>query len=223
MNQEVSMSEQLFNSMKQSVIDGEPELAKELASKALAQGIDPLEALNQGFIPGVNYVGEQFSCGEMYLPELVGAGEVMKAAIAILEPEMTKRGTARKILGKVVIGTVEGDIHDIGKTLVATMLSASGFDVYDMGVDVPITKFVEKAREVGADIVGLSALLTTTMVKQRTIIKALEEGGLRPKVKVLVGGAPVTRSWASEIGAEGYSEDAVGAVGVAKRLMGIQS
>jgi len=217
------MSEQLFNSMKQSVIDGEPELAKELASKALAQGIDPLEALNQGFIPGVNYVGEQFSCGEMYLPELVGAGEVMKAAIAILEPEMTKRGTARKILGKVVIGTVEGDIHDIGKTLVATMLSASGFDVYDMGVDVPITKFVEKAREVGADIVGLSALLTTTMVKQRTIIKALEEGGLRPKVKVLVGGAPVTRSWASEIGAEGYSEDAVGAVGVAKRLMGIQS
>jgi corrinoid protein of di/trimethylamine methyltransferase len=217
------MSEQLFNSMKQSVIDGEPELAKELASKALAQGIDPLEALNRGFIPGVNYVGEQFSCGEMYLPELVGAGEVMKAAIAILEPEMTKRGTARQILGKVVIGTVEGDIHDIGKTLVATMLSASGFDVYDMGVDVPITKFVEKAREVGADIVGLSALLTTTMVKQRTIIKALEEGGLRPKVKVLVGGAPVTRSWASEIGAEGYSEDAVGAVGVAKRLMGIQS
>jgi len=223
MNQEASMSEQLFNSMKQSVIDGEPELAKELASKALAQGIDPLEALNRGFIPGVNYVGEQFSCGEMYLPELVGAGEVMKAAIAILEPEMTKRGTARQILGKVVIGTVEGDIHDIGKTLVATMLSASGFDVYDMGVDVPITKFVEKAREVGADIVGLSALLTTTMVKQRTIIKALEEGGLRPKVKVLVGGAPVTRSWASEIGAEGYSEDAVGAVGVAKRLMGIQS
>jgi len=217
------MSEQLFNSMKQSIVDGEPELAKELASKALAEGIDPLEALNQGFIPGVNYVGEQFSCGEMYLPELVGAGEAMKAAIAVLEPEMTKRGMARQILGKVVIGTVEGDIHDIGKTLVATMLSASGFDVYDLGVDVPITQFIEKAREVGADIVGLSALLTTTMVKQRTIIKKLEEGGLRPKVKVLVGGAPVTRSWASEIGADGYSEDAVGAVGVAKRLMGIQS
>lgn len=217
------MSEQLFNSMKQSIVDGEPELAKELASKALAEGIDPLEALNQGFIPGVNYVGEQFSCGEMYLPELVGAGEAMKAAIAVLEPEMTKRGMARQILGKVVIGTVEGDIHDIGKTLVATMLSASGFDVYDLGVDVPITKFIEKAREVGADIVGLSALLTTTMVKQRTIIKKLEEGGLRPKVKVLVGGAPVTRSWASEIGADGYSEDAVGAVGVAKRLMGTQS
>lgn len=217
------MSEQLFNSMKQSIVDGEPELAKELASKALAEGIDPLEALNQGFIPGVNYVGEQFSCGEMYLPELVGAGEAMKAAIAVLEPEMTKRGMARQILGKVVIGTVEGDIHDIGKTLVATMLSASGFDVYDLGVDVPITQFIEKAREVGADIVGLSALLTTTMVKQRTIIKKLEEGGLRPKVKVLVGGAPVTRSWASEIGADGYSEDAVGAVGVAKRLMGTQS
>ncbi len=214
------MSEKLFQEMAQSVIDGEPDIAIQLAQQALTQGLDPLEALNQGFIVGVNYVGEQFACGEMYLPELVGAGEAMKSAISVLEPEMKKRGTARQILGKVVIGTVDGDIHDIGKTLVATMLSASGFQVYDLGVDVPIEKFVDKARETEADIVGLSALLTTTMVKQKSVIKALDEAGMRPKVKVIVGGAPVTRSWATEIGAEGYSEDAVGAVAVAKHLVG---
>jgi len=213
------MSNKLFEEMAQSVIDGEPEIAVELAKRALAEGLDPLEALNQGYIAGVNYVGKQFACGEMYLPELVGAGEAMKNALAVLEPEMTRRGSARTILGKVVIGTVEGDIHDIGKSLVGTMLSSSGFQVYDLGVDVPIKTFVDKAREVDADIVGLSALLTTTMVKQKTIVKALQDAGLRPKVKVIIGGAPVTRGWAEEIGAEGYSEDAVGAVAVAKRIM----
>lgn len=213
------MTEILFEEMAQSVIDGEPEVAVELAKRALAEGLDPLEALNEGYIRGVNYVGQQFACGEMYLPELVGAGEAMKSAIAVLEPEMTRRGSSRSILGKVVIGTVEGDIHDIGKSLVGTMLSSSGFQVYDLGVDVPILSFVEKAREVDADIVGLSALLTTTMVKQKTIVNALKEAGLRPKVKVMVGGAPVTHGWAEEIGAEGYSEDAVGAVAVAKKIM----
>jgi corrinoid protein of di/trimethylamine methyltransferase len=215
------MGNKLFEDMAQSVIDGEPEIAVELAKQALAQGIDPLEALNQGFITGVDYVGKQFACGEMYLPELVGAGEAMKSAIAVLEPEMTRRGSSRSILGKGVIGTVEGDIHDIGKSLVGTMLSSSGFQVYDLGVDVPIKTFVDKAREVDADIVGLSALLTTTMVKQKTIINALQVAGLRPKVKVMIGGAPVTRGWAEEIGAEGYSEDAVGAVAVAKNMMGL--
>jgi methylmalonyl-CoA mutase cobalamin-binding domain/chain len=140
--------------------------------------------------------------------------------VAVLEPEMARRGTQRQMLGKVVIGTVEGDIHEIGKTLVATMLTASGFQVYDIGVDVPVIKFVDKAREVGADVVGLSALLTTTMVKQKDVIEALDDAGLRPKVKVMVGGAPVTSGWAKEIGAEGYSEDAIGAVVVAKQLVG---
>lgn len=215
------MRNKLFDDMAQSVIDGETEVAVELAKQALAQGIDPLEALNQGYIVGVDYVGKQFACGEMYLPELVGAGEAMKNALAVLEPEMTRRGSIRSTLGKVVIGTVEGDIHDIGKSLVGTMLSSSGFQVYDLGVDVPIQTFVDKAREVEADIVGLSALLTTTMVKQKTIVKALQEAGLRPRVKVMIGGAPVTRGWADEIGAEGYSEDAVGAVAMAKQMMGI--
>ena len=214
------MSTELFQKMAQSVINGEVELAEELARQALAQGIDPLAAINEGFVVGVNTVGDQFACGEMFLPDLVLAGEVMKAAVAILEPEMARRGTHREMLGQVVIGTVEGDIHDIGKTLVATMLSASGFQVYDLGVDVPIARFVEKAQEVKANIVGLSALLTTTMVRQKDVIEALEEAGLRPQVKVMVGGAPVTRGWANEIGADGYSEDAIGAVAVARQLVG---
>jgi len=214
------MHSTLFQSMAQSILDGEEEQAKALAQQALDAGIDPLEAINQGFVVGINQVGEQFSCGNAFLPELVMAGETMKAALSVLEPEMARRGTQRQLFGKVVLATIQGDIHDIGKTLVGTMLSASGFQVYDLGVDVPIAKIVAKAQEVGADIVGMSALLTTTMVNQRTAIQKLHEAGLRPKVKVMVGGAPVTRSWAAEIGADGYSEDAIGAVAVAKQLLG---
>ncbi|MBC7228201.1 MAG: corrinoid protein [Thermoflexales bacterium] len=213
------MTDELFRAMAQSIIDGDPDVAAELARKAIEAGIDPLEAINKGFVPGVDSVGEQYSRGEMFLPDLVLAGEAMKAAIAVLEPEITRQGGQRQTLGTVVIGTVEGDIHDIGKTLVATMLSVGGFRVYDLGVDVPITTFVEKAREVNADIVGMSALLTTTMVRQRDVIEALEDAGLRSRVKVMVGGAPVTRAWAQEIGADGYSEDAIGAVAVAKQLV----
>jgi len=214
------MSDTLFEAMRQSIIDGDADQAQVLATQALEQGLDPLEAINRGYVAGVNYVGEQFGVGEMFLPDLVLAGEAMKAAVTVLEPEMQKRGTQRQMLGKVVLGTVKGDIHEIGKTLVATMLSASGFQVYDLGVDVPFEAFAQKAREVEADIVGVSALLTTTMVGQKQVIEALAEHGLRPKVKVMVGGAPVTRSWAQEIGAEGYSEDAIGAVAEAKRLIG---
>ena len=214
------MSDELFQAMAQSIIDGEVEDARRLAQEALERGIDPLEAINEGFVVGVNYVGDQYAAGEMFLPDLVLAGEAMKAAVEVLEPELARRGTERKMLGTVVIGTIEGDIHDIGKTLVATMLSTAGFKVYDLGVDVPVSTFIDKAREVEADIVGVSALLTTTMVKQRDVVEALEEAGLRPKVKVMVGGAPVTQGWADEIGADGYSEDAIGAVAVAKRLVG---
>jgi corrinoid protein of di/trimethylamine methyltransferase len=214
------VDKELFQAMAQSTIDGEPDVAERLARQAIERGVDPLEAINQGFVAGMNYVGEQFGLGEMFLPDLVLAGEAMKAAVAVLEPEMVKRGTERQMLGKVVLGTVEGDIHEIGKTLVETMLSASGFQVYDLGVDVPVETFVEKARQVNADIVGLSALLTTTMARQRDTIEALDDLGLRPRVKVMVGGAPVTSGWADEIGADGYGEDAIGAVAVAKRLVG---
>jgi len=215
------MTEKMYQDMAQSIINGDPEEAERLARQSIADGIPPLDAINKGFVLGVNHVGEQFSCGEMYLPDLVLAGEAMKAVIAVLDPEMIKQGVERQMLGTVVIGTVEGDIHDIGKTLVATMLSGSGFKVYDLGVDVPVKTFVEKAREVNATIVGISALLTTTMVKQKTVIEELEKAGLRSKVKVMVGGAPVTREWANQIGADGTSEDAIGSVAVAKRLSGL--
>jgi trimethylamine corrinoid protein len=214
-------TDDLFKAMAQSITDGEAEQAAELAKQSISQGIDPLDAINKGFVLGVNYVGDQFSCGNMYLPELVMAGEAMKAAVAVLEPELARRGSERKMLGKVVLCTVEGDIHEIGKTLVGTMLSATGFQVYDMGVDVPVMKVVEKARDVGADIVALSALLTTTMVHQKDVVEALEDIGLRSKVKVMVGGAPVTQDWVKQIGADGYSEDAIGAARVAKQLLGI--
>jgi methylmalonyl-CoA mutase cobalamin-binding domain/chain len=144
----------------------------------------------------------------------------MKAAVAVLEPAMKAAGTSRQILGKVVLATVEGDIHEIGKSLVGTMLGASGFEVYDLGVDVPAEKILAKVKEVDANLVGLSALLTTTMVKQREVIQELDKLGLRKKVKVMVGGAPVTRDWVQKIEADGYSEDAIGAVAVAKQLVG---
>lgn len=213
------MSEPIFAAMTQSIVNGEPEQAAALARQAVAEGIDPLEAINQGFVVGVNQVGAAFGCGDAFLPDLVLAGEAMKAAVAVLDPELARRGERRQTLGHVVVGTIKGDIHDIGKTLVGTMLSASGFQVHDLGVDVPPEEFAHMAREVSAVIVGVSALLTTTMVNQRLVIEALEDIGLRPKVKVMVGGAPVTRAFADQIGAEGYAQDAIGAVAEAKRLL----
>ena len=214
------MSEELFKKMEQCILDGDADEAVELAHKAIEMNVHPLDAINKGFMPGVNYVGDQFGKGEAFLPELVMAGEAMKAAVAILDPELRKLGSDREIVGRVVLATVEGDIHEIGKTLVGTMLSASGFEVHDIGVDVSTDKIIGKAIEVDADIIGLSALLTTTMVHQREVIDDLEKEGLRGKFKVIVGGAPVTREWHEMIKADGYSEDAIGAVKLAKSLLG---
>ncbi len=213
------MSEKLFEEMAQSILDGDDEIATELAQKALAEGIDPLLCITGGYMPGVNEVGDAFACGDAFLPELVMAGEAMKAAIAVLEPAMMAAGVSRQILGKVVLATVEGDIHEIGKTLVGTMLTSSGFKVYDMGVDVPTADLIAKAEEVDADIIGLSALLTTTMMKQKEVIDEVAKRGM--KVMIMVGGAPVTKEWVQRIEADGYSEDAIGAVSVAKELMGV--
>ncbi len=212
----------LIDSLTQAVIAGDPEQAVGLARQALAGGLDPLDVITQGLVPGIQYTGEQFAAGEMFLPDLMLAAEAMQRSIALLEPEMARRGTRRQVLGRVVIGTIQGDIHEIGKNLVATLLSAGGFEVFNLGVDVPPLKFAEKARQVGADIVGVSALLTTTMVRQKEVIEALEELGLRPATRVMVGGAPVTRRWAEQIGADGFSEDALGAVKEAKKLLGIE-
>jgi corrinoid protein of di/trimethylamine methyltransferase len=213
-------TESLFQAMAQSIVDGEPEDAQRLAEQALAQGVDPLAAVNTGFVPGVNEVGRGFACGEMYLPDLVRAGAAMKAAMSVLEPEMIRRGSAREPEGVVVIGTIKGDIHEIGKNLVATMFTANGFKVYDLGVDVPFDAFAAKAAEVGANLVCISALLTTTMVGQRKVVESLVQAGQRGQVKVLVGGAPVTPAWATEIGADGFAEDALGAVKVARQVTG---
>jgi corrinoid protein of di/trimethylamine methyltransferase len=213
------MSEELLKAMAQSIIDGESEVAADLAKQAVEAGMNPLDAITKGYMPGVTKVGDTFACGDVFLPELVMAGEAMKAAVAVLEPELKKAGTAREILGKVVLATVEGDIHEIGKSLVGTMLTAAGFEVHDLGVNVPADKIIAKVEEVGADIVGLSALLTTTMVRQKEIIEAMDKKGLRNKTRVMVGGAPVTSDWVQKIEADGYSEDAIGAVNTAKSLM----
>ncbi|HYL12995.1 MAG TPA: corrinoid protein [Terriglobales bacterium] len=213
------MSQESLSAMRQSVIDGAPETAAELARRAVADGIAPLEAINGGYVPGMQAVGEQFAKGQMFLPDMMASAEAMRAAMAVLDPELKTLGGERPVAGTVVLGTTKGDIHEIGKSLVGTLLSAHGFRVYDLGVDVSGEKFAAKALELGADIVGVSALLTTTMRNQKTVIEALEKHGLRCKVKVMVGGAPVTRRWAEEIGADGYAKDAMSAVELARNLM----
>jgi len=213
------MSEELLNKLAQAVIDGEPEDAEQLAREALAQGLDPLVCINKGLTPGMDRVGELFESGEYFLPDLIIGGEAMKAALAVLEPALAG-DQEREVLGRVVLGTVEGDLHEIGKTLVGTMLAANGFQVTDIGIDRPAADFVAAVKETNANLVGASALLTTTMLQQQKIIEALEEAGLRDQVKIMVGGAPVTQNWADKIGADGYAEDAVAAVALAKRLVG---
>ncbi len=211
--------ERLFQGMAQAVIDGLPDKARQLAEEALRAEIDPLAAIDQGFKPGMDVVGEGFARGELFIPDLMMSGEAMKAAIATLEPELMKRKQQREVLGKVVIGTVQGDIHEIGKTLVATMLAANGFEVHDLGVDVSSQQFIDKVREVGADVIGLSALLTTTIFNQEQVILSLEEAGLRDQVKVIIGGVPASPEWADEIGADAYAENATEAVAVVKQLV----
>lgn len=212
--------DKLLEQMRTAVIEGEIEEGEALARRALEEGIDPLECIENGFVAGINKVGALYEEGDMFLPELVAAGEVMKEALAILEPELLKNKQARTILGKVIIGSVAHDIHDIGKDIVASMLAASGFEVHNLGIDVPGDTFVARVRELKPDILGMSALLTTTMPEQKNVIEILEEEGLRKGVKVMVGGAPVNKEWAEAIGADGFAEDAVEAVKVAKTLVG---
>jgi corrinoid protein of di/trimethylamine methyltransferase len=214
------MSQELLSQISSALIDGDADLTVELVQKALAAGIEPMVIVRSGLMAGMNVVGENFASGEFFLPDLIIAAECMKKSMQIIEPELTKRQQVVESPGVVVIGTVKGDIHEIGKSLVATMLSANGFKVIDLGVDAPTDKIVLAVKDNDANLVGLSALLTTTMTMQREVIKALQDAGVRDRVKVMVGGAPVTRSWAAEIGADGYAEDAMGAVLLAKRLVG---
>jgi trimethylamine corrinoid protein len=215
----LSMPNDPFSAMRQSVVDGAPDTALELAQQAVSCGIAPLDAIDNGYVPGMHDVGEQFARGQMYLPDMMASAQAMRAAMSVLDPELRKLGTQRPIAGTVVLGTTKGDIHEIGKILVGTLLTAHGFRVHDLGADVAGEKFAAKARELGADIIGVSALLTTTMRNQKSVIEALEQAGLRAQFKVMVGGAPVTRRWADEIGADGYAKDAMSAVALAQELM----
>jgi len=192
-------------------IDG----VKRAAREALEAGVTPYEAIMEGMAKGMEVVGQKYEAGEYFLAELIMAGETMKEGLSVLEPYM-KTGDMKHI-GKVVIGTVEGDLHDIGKNVVITLLTASGFEVIDLGVDVPAEKFVEAVKQYKPDIVAMSALLTTTMVNMAKVIKALEQAGLRDKVKIIVGGAPLTEEYAKQIGADAYGRDAVEGVNICKK------
>jgi corrinoid protein of di/trimethylamine methyltransferase len=213
------MAKSILNSITTALIQGEAEEVIRLTAQALEARVDPIDIINHGLVPGMDAVGEKYASGEYFLPHLMVAGSAMQQAMEQLEPVLQEHEQQYSSVGTVVIGTVKGDIHEIGKTLVATLLSANGFEVHDLGVDVPTEKFIEKIKESNADILGLSALLTTTMTMQREIIQRLVEADLQGKVLVLVGGAPVTQEWAESIQADGYAEDAMGAVRMAKSLM----
>lgn len=214
------MVDKLLTGITTSIVEGEPDKTVDLTRQAIEANIEPLAIIDGGLVPGMNVVGEKFQSGEYFLPHLIIAASGMQQAMELLEPELQARQETVERAGTVVIGSVAGDIHEIGKSLVGTMMVANGFQVYDLGVDVPTETFVAKVQETGADILGLSALLTTTMTVQRQIIEALEEAGIRDQVKVIIGGAPVNQEWADTIGADGYADDAVGAIELAKRLTG---
>ena len=204
----------------QAVLDGDSDKAERLAKEALEANMPPLDVIDKGFVKGIREIGRLWEAGELFLPELVMGAEAMKKAMAVLQPALTRGGERPKAVGHIVIGTIEGDIHDIGKTLVATMLSANGFEITDLGADVPVSRFVDEAEKRGASCIAVSALLTTTMMGQRRVVEELKKRPIRGSVKVMVGGAPCSDEWAREIGADGYAGDAVAAVALAQRLVG---
>ena len=212
--------ENFLGRVKNAIVEGNKDEAKMLARQAIEEKMDLNEVIEEGYIPGIQQVGRLWEEGEYFLPELITSAECMKAAMEVLQPELEKAQIAKRSAGTVVIGTVEGDIHDIGKNLVSSILSANGFDVIDLGADVKLDRFIEKAEEVNADIICLSALLTTTMIGQRKLIERLKEKGIYGRYRIMVGGAPVNQRWADDIGADGYSENALTAVNAAKDLLG---
>ena len=213
--------------ISEAIIGGKREVVVELVKKALADGVAPATILNDGLIAGMNEVGRRFKANEFYVPEVLIAARAMSnakeaatrpGAMEILQPHLTKAGV--KSRGKIIIGTVKGDLHDIGKNLVCMMLRGAGFEVIDLEIDVPAEKFVETAKAQNVKLIGLSALLTTTMPQMKTVTEAIRKAGLKD-VKVMIGGAPVTQSYADEIGAQGYAADAASAVDKAKELLGV--
>ena len=206
-----------LSKLRDSLVAGKADEVRDMVKKALDEGQEVEKVLNEGLIAGMNVVGEKFKRNEFYVPEMLIAARAMKAGMEVLRPILVQKDI--KSLGTVVLGTVRGDLHDIGKNLVGMMLEGAGFEIVDLGVDVSPEKFVQTAKDKKAQIVGLSALLTTTMPGMKDVINALEEEGVRNKVKVMIGGAPVTQSYADEIGADGYAPDAASAADKAKELL----
>jgi corrinoid protein of di/trimethylamine methyltransferase len=211
-------SEILVN-LRNAVIEGDDDKARQSARAALEANMDPLEAMQKGLAEGTDVIGGRFERGEAYLPELIMAGETFKAAMEILNPEIKRQQRDVASVGTVVMTTVKGDLHSIGKNIVVTVLETNGFNVVDLGVDKGALQIIEEAQKVDADAIGLSALMSTTMPAQKEVIDALEELNLRDNYRVIVGGGPVTQEWADEIGADGFGEDAVQAVELLKRLL----
>ncbi|MEW6399049.1 MAG: corrinoid protein [Bacillota bacterium] len=207
-----------YTELRSAVIEGNPDKAISLTRRALDQGVAPERLITEGLLPGLAVVGERFKKGEMFVPEVLMSARVMNSCLQIVRPLVV--GTELPTKGRVALGTVKGDLHDIGKNLVGMLLEASGFQVIDLGIDVDEIKFIKAVRESSAEILGMSALLTTTMLHMKDVVDTLKEEGLRERVKVMVGGAPVTRQFAEEIGADGYAPDAASAVDLARQLVG---
>lgn len=208
----------VFDDLKQSVIDMEVEKATELTQKALDEGTEAEKVMNEALVPAMDAVGDQYEKGERYVPEMLLSAQAMKGGMQLLRPLLAESGVEPK--GRIVIGTVEGDLHDIGQNLVSMMLEGAGFEVTNLGAETPAGEFVSSVKDNSADILGISALLTTTMTHMPEVIDALQEDGLRENVKVMVGGAPVSQDYADEIGADGYASDASSAVKLAEELVG---
>jgi len=211
--------EELIDEVRAALEAFNIEKTVKFVEKALQAGAEPLEIINKGLAKGLLKLGHQFENKEIYLPELIVAAEAMKEAMKLLRPILEARKQEIPSVGRVLIGTIEGDIHDIGKNIVASVLQAAGFEIIDLGKDVPVEVFVKKVKELSPDIVGVSALLSTTALKQGELIKRLEQEGLRDHAIIMIGGAPTSREWQQEIGADGYAADALGAVTEAKKLI----
>lgn len=213
------IDEKLLERARESVVDGDKELAIALAKEGLAAGVDPAEFIENGFVPGIVTVGELFEDGEIFLPELIMAADTIKGAVDILNEALAAVGIKREATAKVLLATVEADLHDIGKGIVASLMVANGFEVIDLGRDVQSQKIVDTAIEIGADVIGSSALLTTTMIHQQEIEDILKKQGMKGKIKTIVGGAPVTERWQTKIGADGFGETAADSVRLVNEFM----
>lgn len=205
--------------LHEAIVKGNAKNAKAIVEKAIAEKVDPQMVVQKYMIPAMDEVGKKFEANEYFVPELLIAARAMKTALELLKPLLAAKGA--KPVGKVAIGTVKGDLHDIGKNLVASMLEGGGFEIIDLGVDVGPDKFIAAIKDKQANVVALSALLTTTMPSMKSVIEEMKKAGLRKNAKVMIGGAPVTQKYADEIGADGYSDNASGAVGLARKLLGV--